>query len=97
MGVPPSGTAGNAHELRPQPAPSGSGSAGKALKGEKLHFYFHFISEASSGVSQALEGILKGGGGFTKKSFFFPSQSPGQAAMTPSVASEHRDSPFFVP
>lgn len=71
MGVPPSGTAGNAHELWPQPAPSGSGSAGKALKGEKLHFYFHFISEASSGVSQALEGILKGGGGVTKKSFFF--------------------------
>lgn len=96
MGVPPSGTAGNAHELWPQPAPSGSGSAEKALKGEKLHFYFHFISEASSGVSQALEGILKGGG-CHKEIFFFPSQSPGQAAMTPSVASEHRDSPFFVP
>lgn len=69
MGVPTPGNAGNAGELQPQPAPSGSGSAGKALKEEKFHFYFHFISEASSGWSQALEGTLKGGG--RHKEIFF--------------------------
>lgn len=43
---------------------------GKALKGEKLHFYFHFVSGASSVLSQALEGILNVAGGHKKISFF---------------------------
>lgn len=30
---------------------------GKALKGEKFHFYLHFVSGTSSGLSQELEGI----------------------------------------